>query len=160
LTPERAADARELLGAGDATMKQAVRRRAYLREAALAFAVAGGAARILPVRRLLRLANKRPRRLSRFRNDEIAWIGWAAAVIALRTRVDRTSFPAALATQIMLRRRGIASRLCIGIEPQAAITNYAWVEVPDGPIVGEIDASRFVVSSSSAPRAPSAAVDT
>ena len=141
-------------------MRGTVRRSGYLREATIAFGLAKAAARVFSVGRLLAWANKHPRRLSRFRDHEVAWIDWAVATVAARTHAGRTSLPAALATQMMLRRRGIASRLCIGIEPADAITSHAWVEVADGRVVGEIDTRHFVKFSLSAPSGTSATAAT
>jgi transglutaminase superfamily protein len=131
------------VSSGGAAMKEVVRRRAYLREAVLALAIAKAAAFFLRADVLLRHANKRARRLSRFRGDEVPWIGWAVAVAAGRMSLVGTSLPAALATQIMLRRRGIASQLWVGIEPGNTFTSHAWVELSDGRAVGDIDVARL-----------------
>ena len=125
-------------------MNETVRRRAYLHEAVLTIALARVAVFLVPARWVLGWANKHPRRLSRFRDDEVPWIGWAVDCAAQRMRVGLSSLPGALAIQTMLRRRGITSQLCLGIEPGETITSHAWVELPDGRLVGRVDAKGLI----------------
>ena len=100
-------------------MKETARRSAYLREAAVQLFMARTAVSLLPARYVLRHAGRPPRQLSRFRNEEIAWIVWAVQEAATRARLAGTALPPALAIQSMMRRRGIASRLCLGVERAA-----------------------------------------
>jgi hypothetical protein len=45
--------------------------------------------------------------------------------------------PRALATQAMLRRRGIANRLCLGVARDSGeLAAHAWIEVGNKKIVG------------------------
>jgi len=54
--------------------------------------------------------------------------------------------PRALAVQAMLRRRGIASRVCLGVARQGeTLGAHAWVEVDGHTIVGAGDAGRFTL---------------
>ncbi|MGC2415640.1 MAG: lasso peptide biosynthesis B2 protein, partial [Stellaceae bacterium] len=49
-----------------------------------------------------------------------------------------------LAAQAMLRRRGIASRLCLGVAHEGdELLAHAWVEVGKDRIVGGADAGAF-----------------
>jgi hypothetical protein len=125
-------------------MKEAVRRRTYLYEAVLTIALARLAVFLLPARCVFSWANKHPRRLSRFRDEEVPWIGWAVDCAAQRMRVGLSSLSGALAIQTMLRRRGITSRLCLGIAPGETVTSHAWVELPDGCVVGPVDAKGLI----------------
>ena len=50
----------------------------------------------------------------------------------------------ALAAQAMLRRRDIASRLCLGVaRDEGALSAHAWIEVGQDVIVGAAEAVRF-----------------
>jgi Transglutaminase-like superfamily len=61
--------------------------------------------------------------------------GWMKASSASR----------ALAAQTMLRRRGISSRLCLGVARDGdALVTYAWVEVDQIAVFGGAEASRSV----------------
>jgi hypothetical protein len=54
--------------------------------------------------------------------------------------------PRALAAQAMLRRRGVASRLCLGVAREGQVLSaHAWLELgQDVIIVGEAQAPRFI----------------
>ncbi len=57
-----------------------------------------------------------------------------------------TCLPQALATRVMLERRGIRNRMLIGVAKSAAgsLEAHAWVEVGDEVVVGRLrDLSRF-----------------
>jgi hypothetical protein len=44
----------------------------------------------------------------------------------------------------MLRRRGIASQLCLGVARQEqALVAHAWVEIGENKVVSDPEASRF-----------------
>lgn len=48
--------------------------------------------------------------------------------------------PQALAAQAMLRRRGIASRLCFGVAREGKmLAAHAWIEIGHKIIIGETD---------------------
>ena len=50
----------------------------------------------------------------------------------------------ALAAHAMLRRRGIASSLCLGVaRDEGAMAAHAWIEVGQDVIVGAAEAVRF-----------------
>ena len=52
--------------------------------------------------------------------------------------------PRALATHAMLRRRGIASRLCLGVARERGnLAAHAWVEIGNDKIVGATEADGF-----------------
>jgi hypothetical protein len=52
--------------------------------------------------------------------------------------------PRALAAHAMLRQRGIASRLCLGVaRDRDALNAHAWVEIGNDKIVGGAEADRF-----------------
>lgn len=117
-------------------MKLTTMRRVYLREAAITLAVARLLTRILRPARLFAWANRAPRRIRRFAIDETRWVAWAVEDIGARTKAP--SLPRALAAHAMLRRRGIASRLCLGVARQdGALETQAWVETGADTIVGD-----------------------
>ena len=123
-------------------MKQQTMRRVYLREAAVMLVLARLAIRLVSPARLLAWANRPPRRVHRFAGDEISWIKWA--VESLGERTNALCLPRALAAHGMLRRRGIASRLCLGVGREAGeMSAHAWVEVGNDKIVGATAAAAF-----------------
>ena len=125
-------------------MKLKTIRRGYLREAALMLAVAQFATRFIAPARIFSWANRTPSRLNRFAADEADWIFWAVANIGSRPWMNALCLPRALATHAMLRRRGIASRLCLGIvREERKLTAHAWVEVGDNKISSDFDITRY-----------------
>jgi hypothetical protein len=125
-------------------MKVAAMRRVYLREAAVALVLARLAVRFLPPARLFAWADRPPRRIRRFAADEARWVSWAVEDVGGRPWMNAPSLPRALAAHAMLRRRGIASRLCLGVAREAGeLATRAWVEIGKDAIVGGAGAERF-----------------
>jgi transglutaminase-like putative cysteine protease len=69
---------------------------------------------------------------------------WAVESVGAKPRLNALCLPRALATHAMLRRRGIASRLCLGVarEGQALIA-HAWVEIGENKAVSASQIGRF-----------------
>jgi hypothetical protein len=125
-------------------MKASTMRRRYLREAAATLAVAKLAVRFAAPARVFAWANRPPRHINRFAVDEVDWIAWAVERVAARPWMKTPALPRALAVHGMLRRRGIVSRLCLGVARQGAqLASHAWVEVGEGTVVGGADAGSF-----------------
>ena len=123
-------------------MKARTLRRAYLSEALVMLVLARLAVRIVRPSRLFAWANRAPRRIRRFAGDEAAWVSWAVEYLGART--STLCLPRAFAAHAMLRRRGIASRLCLGVARQdGALTAHAWIEIGNDKIVGGAEATRF-----------------
>ena len=117
-------------------MKTKTRRRSYLLEAGMMLLLARGAVRFLPRSWVLVWASWPPRRIQRFALHEIGWVSWALETVGAPRRMNAPSLPRALATQAMLRRRGIVSKLCLGVATESgALAAHAWVEAGD-EIVG------------------------
>lgn len=111
-------------------MKLNTIRRMYLREAAVMIVLARLAVRFIPPARIFSWADRPPGRINRFAGDEANWIAWAVETAAAKPWIKALCLPRALAVHAMLRRRGIASRICIGVaREQSALTAHAWVEV-------------------------------
>jgi hypothetical protein len=117
-------------------MKAKTARRVYLREASFSLLLARVAVCVLPAARIFAWANRPPRRICRFANMEIDWVLWAMDTAAAKS--EALCLPRALATHAMLRRRGIPSRLCLGVaRAQDKFAAHAWVEVgKDGVVAG------------------------
>ena len=96
------------------------RPRRYLREAAAMLVLARVAVRLVPAARLFAWAGHPPRRIKRFAASEIEWIAWAVETLSGRSWMRGHELARALAAQAMLRRRGIASRLCLGVARDGA----------------------------------------
>jgi hypothetical protein len=119
-------------------------RRVYLREATAMLALAHLAVRILPAARLFRWADRPMKRVRRFAADDADWVAWAVDQAANRPGTDGQCLPRALAAHAMLRRRGIASRLCLGVARNGDdITAHAWIETGGRRLVGGADANGF-----------------
>jgi hypothetical protein len=119
-------------------------RRVYLREAALALVLARLAVRLLPSARLFAWADRPTRRVRRFAVDDANWVAWAVEHVATLPGMRALCLPRALAAHAMLRRRGIANRLCLGVARDGgAISAHAWVEVGGDQIVGGEEAREF-----------------
>ncbi len=111
-------------------MKAKTIRRVYLREAAFSLLLARIAVRVIPAARVFAWANRPPRQVRRFAADEIGWVLWAIDAAAAKSRNQTLCLPRALATHSMLRRRGIMSRVCLGVaREQDKLAAHAWVEV-------------------------------
>ena len=102
------------------------------------------AVRFVPAARIFAWADRRPRRIRRFAVDEIGWVSWAVENRGAKPWMNALCLPRALAAHAMLRRRGIASRLCLGVaRERGALCAHAWVEIGDDKIVGGAEADGF-----------------
>jgi hypothetical protein len=118
-------------------------RRVYLREAAIMLVLARLAVRFVPAARLFRWADRPMTKVCRFAVDEASWVAWAIEHTA-SPGMDTQCLPRALAAHAMLRRRGIASRLCLGVARDGRdVTAHAWIEIGGRVLVGGADASGF-----------------
>ena len=123
-------------------MKANRARRLYLREAAVTLFLARLAVRVIPPARIFGWANRPPRRIRRFATNDTGWIFWAIDAAAANSHGETLCLPRALAAHSMLRRRGIVSRVCLGVaREQGNLSAHAWVEVGEdrtvpGPSVG------------------------
>jgi transglutaminase-like putative cysteine protease len=125
-------------------MKVRTRQRVYLREAAVMLVLARLAVRLVPPARVFAWAERPPRRICRFAVDEVGWISWAVESLGARPWMNALCLPRALATHAMLRRRGIASRLCLGVAREGGeLAAHAWVEIGNDTIVGGAHADGF-----------------
>jgi len=125
-------------------MKLATRRRLYLREAFVMFALARLAVRLITPAQIFAWVDRPLRRTNRFSSDEVAWINWAVDRTVVKSSRDNLCLPRALAAHAMLRRRGIANRLCLAVaREQQALAGHAWVELDDHTIIGDTGGDRF-----------------
>ncbi len=125
-------------------MKAKTRRRVYLREAAIMLLLARLAVRFLPPARLFAWAARPARRVRRFAVDEAQWVAWAVDHLGTFAGMNGPCLPRALAAHAMLRRRGIASRLCLGVARSgSAFAAHAWIEVGEERIIGGEEAAGF-----------------
>ena len=102
-----------------------------LAEAVAGLVVAGALLRIWPFRRLAaRMGThmaESPGALDPATADEAARIRWAVEACARHLPWHPVCLPQAIAAQWMLRRRGIASTLYLGVRPGAQYDAHAWV---------------------------------
>jgi hypothetical protein len=125
-------------------MKADSLRRGYFLEAAVALTVARLVVHLLPSKWVFAWAGQPPRRTRRFGRDQVEWISWAVETAGASPWIKALCLPRALAAQAMLRRRGIASRLCLGVLRQnTSLVAHAWIEIGEEMIVGGAGASGF-----------------
>jgi hypothetical protein len=125
-------------------MKAKTIRRVYLREAVVSLLLARFAVRLISPVRIFAWANRPPRETRRFAGDEIGWVLWAIDTSAAIFRKETLCLPRALATHSMLRRRGITSRVCLGVaREQDKLAAHAWVEVGEDRAVAGPGAGAF-----------------
>lgn len=119
-------------------MKPRVFRRNLRIEATVALTLARLAVRLLPAARIIARADRPPRRPDRFAAAEtVDAISRAVEEIGAKPWMRALCLPRALAAQAMLRRRGIASRLCLGAARDSeALAAHAWIELGHEVIVG------------------------
>jgi Transglutaminase-like superfamily len=118
--------------------------RLYLREAAVMLFLARLAVRCVPPARIFAWAERPPRRVCRFATDDVRWTAWAIERVAGAARAQPACLPQALAALAMLRRRGISSRLCLGVaQAGGEALAHAWLEVGADTVVGGGDAGAF-----------------
>jgi hypothetical protein len=125
-------------------MKSNTIRRAYLREATVMLALAQLAVRFVPADRLFSWADRRPRRSNRFAVDEVSRVAWAVERVGNNPWMNALCLPRALAAQAMLRRRGVASRLCLGVARDGKqLIAHAWVEIGENKLILDPAIARF-----------------
>jgi hypothetical protein len=71
-------------------------------------------------------------------------VGWAVAVAARRTPWRSLCLEQAIAAKMMLRRRGIASTMYLGVTARP-VHAHAWVRIGDLNVTGGSDVDRFAV---------------
>ena len=98
--------------------------------------------RFLPPAWLIAWADRPTRRIRRFAADETHWVAWAVEHVGALPGMDAVCLPRALAAHAMLRRRGIASRLCLGVARHGReLAAHAWIEVGETKIIGADEAA-------------------
>jgi hypothetical protein len=102
------------------------------------------AVRFVSAARVFAWATRPPRQINRFTIDEVSWVSWAVENVGARPWMNALCLPRALAAHAMLRRRGVASRLCLGVARDGgALAAHAWVEIGNDKIVGGSEAEGF-----------------
>lgn len=122
-------------------MKLRTLRRKLWVEAFIALVIARLAVRLVPAPRLLAFAARPPRHPRRFADPDLpAWVAATVDRVGSKRWMNAKCLPRALAAQAMLRRRGIASKLCVGLARDGGILlAHAWVEIGRAVIIGEAD---------------------
>lgn len=119
-------------------------RRSYLAEATVLLAFARLAVHVMPMAKVFAWANRPIRCVRRFATNEVQWVAWSVETMGAKPWMKALCLPRALAAQAMLRRRGILSRLYLGVTcDEGTLAAHAWVEVNGEVIVGATEAPRF-----------------
>jgi hypothetical protein len=125
-------------------MKLKTVKRKYMWETALTLALARFAVRFVPAERIFSWADRLPRHVNRFAVGEVSWITWAVERKSNSPGAKISCLPRALAVHAMLRRRGIVSRLCLGVaRDRQKLIAHAWVETGERAITQDPDLVRF-----------------
>jgi Transglutaminase-like superfamily len=130
--------------------RQSRQDRLLLLEAAVWLTIASFAIAVLPFRHVGSLAAMRIRRSEasrQMRLTEARRIRWAILVCARRVPWRAMCFQQGLAAQIMLRRRGVPSRLHYGAasDEQRGLSAHVWVRDGDVNVIGGEIAYRFAL---------------
>ena len=114
-----------------------------LAETALVLTMAKAGLRLLPYGSLQRIADKPAGKAPiESASGTPARIAWALGALARRLPGRNTCLVQALAAHAMLRRRGYASELRIGVagkDPAGGIQAHAWVECEGRVVIGGIE---------------------
>ena len=99
----------------------------------------------LPSKYILAWASRPLRRINRFVDGaEIASVSAAVDWMGAQSRLNAACLPRALAAQAMLRRRGVTTRLVLGVKRDAAgLAAHAWIELGETIVVGGAHAPTF-----------------
>ena len=125
-------------------MKLRTKQRLYLREAFAMLVLARLAVRFIAPALLFSWVDRPLRRVNRFAADDIEWISWAIKTMAAKPAMNAFCLPCALAAHAMLRRRGIASRICLAVaRDNHELIAHAWVETDKNKIVGHTGGAQF-----------------
>jgi hypothetical protein len=116
---------------------------AVLAEALAAVTAASAAIRALPFRTVGRLASRTPARPRPAAPGEIEALKRGVVAWARRAPWRVVCFQQALALQMLLRRRGIASLLHYGIAQEDALKAHVWLSVDGETVIGGEEAPRF-----------------
>lgn len=124
--------------------------RALLLEAMLLLAFAAPAIRMLPFKRIGKMASgpvKGPLLNDTDRAALIERVRWAVEVGSGRARWRSVCFQQGLAAQMMLRRRGVDSTLYFGAAPDKkkdeGLSAHVWVRAGDTDVIGADNASDY-----------------
>ena len=124
--------------------------RALFFEALLALGWAKWQVHTVPFRRLApglgRAQAETPLAVSPAERMTAVRVSWAVETAARYVPLGFVCLPQAIAAQRMLRRRGIASTLYLGVAPdqsgRSAIAAHAWLRTGDKIVTGEHEAAR------------------
>ena len=138
-----------LLGASVRTLRLPVPDRWRRIEAVVQVTRASVELRVLPSRRTVRLLGAHQpagadAQVPDDRLREALQIGGAVSRVSRRLPWHPTCLRQALAAQRMLRRRGIACKLHLGVTSPGALEAHAWVTVGGEAVVGRPGLERFV----------------
>ena len=117
-------------------MKPRVRQRKFRREAMVLIPLAAAAVKLVPAERILAWAARPLQKVKRFADPDLPrQVAAAVQARAAWFNLEAPCLPTALAAQWMLRRRGVPSRLRLGVRRDAsALAAHAWLEI-NGEVV-------------------------
>jgi Transglutaminase-like superfamily len=119
-------------------MKPRVHQRKLRREAMVLIPLAAAAVKLLSAQRILAWAARPLQAVQRFADPDLpALVAAAVQAQAAWYNLAAPCLPTALTVLWMLRRRGVASRLCLGVRrDQSALSAHAWLEIDHNIVFG------------------------
>lgn len=125
-------------------MKPRTIARYYRWEAIVALIGARLAVRLVSARNLLAWADRRPAKVNRFIAYEASQVAYAVEQMGAKRWIEANCLPRALAAHWMLRRRGIVSKLCLGVaREKQQLSAHAWIELEQAIVVGGVEAPKY-----------------
>lgn len=118
---------------------------ALLAEALVTLVASSAAIRVLPFSRVGRMASRSLG--DRARREGPEKIVWAVRAWGRRVPWRAVCFQQGLATQLMLRRRGLDSTLYFGASPstEEGLAAHVWVKIGDTDMIGCEDSAKYAV---------------
>lgn len=114
--------------------------RLLLAEAVMLLGMARLAILCMPFRRLVSYLGvvkaTAPPALQPVKYELVSQVSWAVQTAARRVPWQAVCLPQAIAAKLMLRRRGVASALYLGLLKQTGLQAHAWLTVGDVMVTG------------------------
>lgn len=125
-------------------MTPRTRRRLYLQEAVVMLLLSRLALRVLSPAHIFAWTDRPLPQINRFAADEVSWISWAIETASAGPWTKAPCLAQALAAHAMLRRRGIANQVRLGVARNGGkLAAHAWIEVGADKIIGGAEAAAF-----------------
>lgn len=118
-------------------MKVTTKTRRYLREAKASLLLARLVVRSCPADWIFQWAARPPKHTYRFTTNEVQWSAWSIEAAATTAWFKTGELERSIAALRMLRKRGIGTRLCLGVSHEGGeLRSRVWLESGQDIIAG------------------------